>query len=65
MRGRNIKTDFKGIVELNLEKLDNLLPGTTYDLIGELGCLTDLSYNPWGPVGTGYLYFTSFGGRWS
>lgn len=62
MRGRNIKTDFEGVVELNLDHLDELLPGTTYDLIGELGCLTDLSYNPWGPVDAGYLYFTTYGG---
>lgn len=63
MRGKNIRTDFQGQVVLSLEGLDDLLPGTTYDLICQLGCLTDLSYNPWGPVEAGFLYFTTFGGR--
>lgn len=64
MRGKNIKTDFDGVIELNLEGLpdDKLRPGVTYDIVGELGCLTDLAYNPWGPVDAGYLFFTTYGG---
>nr|CEL65316.1 TPA: sushi domain (scr repeat) domain-containing protein [Neospora caninum Liverpool] len=50
-----------GVVELHVT--EPLIPGETYDLVAELGSLTDLAYNPWGPVEKGTLVFHTTGGR--
>lgn len=50
-----------GVVELHVK--DPLVPGETYDLVAELGALTDLAYNPWGPVEKGIIVFHTTGGR--
>lgn len=61
MRGVNIKSDMRGTVELSFDGLDHLHSGEVYDVVADLGCLTDLAYNPWGPVEPGVLYFTTYG----
>nr|PIL97582.1 sushi domain (scr repeat) domain-containing protein [Toxoplasma gondii COUG] len=50
-----------GVVELHVT--EPLIPGETYDLVAELGSLTDLAYNPWGPVEKGTIVFHTTGGR--
>ncbi|PFH32323.1 sushi domain (scr repeat) domain-containing protein [Besnoitia besnoiti] len=50
-----------GVVELFVR--EPLVPGETYDLVAELGSLTDLAYNPWGPIEKGTLVFHTTGGR--
>lgn len=61
MRGRNIKSDKNGTIELDLTGLNDLLPGTIYDVSADVGFVTDLWYNPWAEE-EHLLSFTTFGG---
>ena len=44
-----------GVAELHVDV--PLEPGQVYELTADLGAFTDLSYNPWGPLGSHTVFF--------